>query len=184
MILPANDHNWIDTSSKNEKNSCLSINGECLGLNFTLPFADFQPETVDILCQFQGENLEMCLFLPVLFVCRDAFLSLVGESNIFSSDFSTSEAQTNFLRRKQWHDVTAPSNGWIPFWKTPRGELNLLFNYHLNPISHKSEFPDVNMADHTYSFESFSPSELMSDHISVDLELGPSFLHVTGVIFR
>ncbi|KAH0511099.1 hypothetical protein LTLLF_152015 [Microtus ochrogaster] len=45
MIWAANQHNWIDCSTKQQENVYLAACGETLNIDFSLPFTDFVPAT-------------------------------------------------------------------------------------------------------------------------------------------
>ena len=59
MYTPANEYNWIDTSSTAPENSHLAVCGKLLTVTFTLPFTEFVPETTQFLFNISGIDFDI-----------------------------------------------------------------------------------------------------------------------------
>ena len=57
VYTPANEYNWIDTSSTAPENSHLAVCGKLLTVTFTLPYTEFVPETTQFLFSISGKGL-------------------------------------------------------------------------------------------------------------------------------
>ncbi|KAJ8336323.1 hypothetical protein SKAU_G00396660 [Synaphobranchus kaupii] len=64
MIWAANQHNWIDCSTKQQENVYLAACGETLNIDFTLPFIEFVPTTCNMRFCLKAEDTDLQLSLP------------------------------------------------------------------------------------------------------------------------
>ncbi|XP_067898633.1 bridge-like lipid transfer protein family member 1 isoform X10 [Heterodontus francisci] len=136
MIWAANEHNWIDCSTKQQENVYLAACGETLNIDFSLPFNDFVPETCNTKFCLKAENMDLRLFLPDCHPSRYAVVTLVNDSqsNKVTPQSSTSnETQaTNKTGKLKWRNVTQPEIDWIECWSVPN--ILLCIDYIWHPI--------------------------------------------------
>ncbi|XP_060035101.1 bridge-like lipid transfer protein family member 1 isoform X6 [Erinaceus europaeus] len=199
MIWAANQHNWIDCSTKQQENVYLAACGETLNIDFSLPFTDFVPATCNTKFALRGEDVDLHLFLPDCHPSKYSLFMLVKNchpSKVTQDTGSAPECQSGQkIVKPKWRNVTQEKAGWVECWTVP--SVILIIDYTWHPIypqkadeqlkqslSEMEETmlsvlrPSQKMSDRGVSSPSASrppvdPSELPPDKLHVELELSP-----------
>ncbi|XP_030213365.1 bridge-like lipid transfer protein family member 1 isoform X7 [Gadus morhua] len=138
MIWAANQHNWIDCSTKHQENVYLAACGETLNLDFTLPFNEFVPTTCNTRFNLRAEDTDMRLSLPECHPSRYPFLTLAKDyQNIKlpTDQFPPGDTQGAPLpkhTKSRWRNITHAESGWVDCWSVPN--FLLIIDYTWHPI--------------------------------------------------
>ncbi|GCC34930.1 hypothetical protein chiPu_0013407 [Chiloscyllium punctatum] len=197
MIWAANQHNWIDCSTKQQENVYLAACGETLNIDFALPFNDFVPETCSTKFCLKAENLDLRLFLPDCHPSRYSTFTLVNDSQankLTPQTSSSSETQATLKTGKlKWRNVTQPETDWIECWSVPNILLCIDYTWHpiypqkadeqlkqsLFEMQQSTSRSSQKASERTLHSPSVSqrqridPSELAPDKLHVELEMSP-----------
>uniref|UniRef100_A0A4W3HSK9 KIAA1109 n=1 Tax=Callorhinchus milii TaxID=7868 RepID=A0A4W3HSK9_CALMI len=198
MIWAANQHNWIDCSTKQQENVYLAACGETLNIDFSLPFNDFVPATCNTKFCLKAENMDLRLFLPDCHPSRYAAVTLANDSqpNKVPPEISSSSETQNSsqkLRKPKWRNITEPETDWIECWSVPNIMLIIDYTWHpiypqkadeqlkqslvQNPELTSVSRPSQKSAERVISSPTGSnrppidPSELLPDKLHVELEM-------------
>ncbi|XP_051784339.1 bridge-like lipid transfer protein family member 1 isoform X3 [Erpetoichthys calabaricus] len=188
MIWAANQHNWIDCSTKQQENVYLAACGETLNIDFILPFNEFVPSTCNTKFYLKAEDTDLQLSLPDCHPSRYSLLTLVKNSHPHKLPPETCITTENQGGPKQikmrWRNITQSEAGWVDCWTVP--SLMLTIDYTWHPIypqkadeqlkqSSVSEMDDSLLSPTLIqpSKSAVDPSELTPDRLHVDLELSP-----------
>ncbi|XP_075056358.1 bridge-like lipid transfer protein family member 1 isoform X4 [Mixophyes fleayi] len=199
MIWAANQHNWIDCSTKQQENVYLAACGETLNIDFALPFTDFVPTTCNTRFSLRGGDVDLHLFLPDCHPSKYSLLTLVKDCHLNkTSPDSCSSAENNSGQKNckpKWRNVTQAGSGWVECWTVPSVILIIEYTWHpiypqktdeqlkqslsemeesmlsmLRPCQRTSERVTSPTAS---SRTTVDPSELPPDKLHVELELSP-----------
>ncbi|XP_038648309.1 transmembrane protein KIAA1109 homolog isoform X10 [Scyliorhinus canicula] len=197
MIWAANQHNWIDCSTKQQENVYLAACGETLNIDFSLPFNDFVPGTCNTKFCLKAENMDLRLFLPDCHPSRYATVTLVNDSQsnkVTPQTSSSNESQSTHKTGKlKWRNVTQPEIDWIDCWSVPNILLCIDYTWHpiypqkadeqlkqsLFEMQHLASRSSQKAAERTLHSPSVAqrlridPSELAPDKLHVELEMSP-----------
>ncbi|KAM9476517.1 bridge-like lipid transfer protein family member 1 isoform 2-T2 [Clarias gariepinus] len=134
MIWAANQHNWIDCSTKQQENVYLAACGETLNIDFTLPFHEFVPATCNTRFCLRAEDTDMRLCLPDCHPSRYPLLTLAKDyqQTKASPDIGQpTEAQWAPKNNKaRWRNMTQPKAGWVDCWSVPNFLLVIDYTWH------------------------------------------------------
>nr|XP_020464363.1 uncharacterized protein KIAA1109 homolog isoform X3 [Monopterus albus] len=138
MIWAANQHNWIDCSTKQQENVYLAACGETLNIDFTLPFNDFVPPPCHTRFSLKAEDTDMRLSLPECHPSRYPLLTL-------SKDYQNIKLPPDMFMpgenqgapppkpaKSRWRNITHADAGWVDCWSVPN--FLLIIDYTWHPI--------------------------------------------------
>uniref|UniRef100_A0AAQ6IKS7 Bridge-like lipid transfer protein family member 1 C-terminal domain-containing protein n=1 Tax=Anabas testudineus TaxID=64144 RepID=A0AAQ6IKS7_ANATE len=138
MIWAANQHNWIDCSTKQQENVYLAACGETLNIDFTLPFNEFVPTTCHTRFSLKAEDTDMRLSLPECHPSRYPLLTLAKDyqnvklpPDMFMSG-ETQGAPSSKPTKSRWRNITHAEAGWVDCWSVPN--FLLIIDYTWHPI--------------------------------------------------
>uniref|UniRef100_H2RRI5 Bridge-like lipid transfer protein family member 1 N-terminal domain-containing protein n=1 Tax=Takifugu rubripes TaxID=31033 RepID=H2RRI5_TAKRU len=137
MIWAANQHNWVDCSTKQQENVYLAACGETLNIDFTLPFNEFVPATCHTRFSLKAEDTDLRLSLPECHPSRCPLLTLAKDyQNIklppdmfIPGERSAPPAKT---AKSRWRNITHAEAGWVDCWSVPN--FLLIIDYTWHPI--------------------------------------------------
>ncbi|XP_032404120.1 transmembrane protein KIAA1109 homolog [Xiphophorus hellerii] len=138
MIWAANQHNWIDCSTKQQENVYLAACGETLNIDFTLPFTEFVPATCHTRFSLRAEDTDMRLSLPECHPSRYPLLTLAKDyqSVKLPGDGAASGdgqgAPSSKTSKPRWRNITKAEAGWVDCWSVPN--FLLIIDYTWHPI--------------------------------------------------
>ncbi|TRY60510.1 hypothetical protein DNTS_001480 [Danionella cerebrum] len=136
MIWAANQHNWIDCSTKQQENVYLAACGETLNIDFTLPFHEFVPSTCNTRFCLRAEDTDMRLCLPDCHPSRYPLLTLAKDYQHCKAhpDNNIPEGQGAAPKnsKPRWRNMTQSENGWVDCWSVPN--FMLIIDYTWHPI--------------------------------------------------
>ncbi|XP_059821063.1 bridge-like lipid transfer protein family member 1 [Hypanus sabinus] len=197
MIWAANQHNWVDCSTKQQENVYLAACGETLNIEFSLPFNDFVPETCNTKFCLKAENIDLRLFLPDCHPSKYATATLVNDSQpnkVNPQASASNESQANQKARKlKWRNVTQPESDWIECWSVPNILLTIDYTWHpiypqkadeqlkqslfeMQQLTSRSSQKASERIVHSPTVSQklrIDPSELLPDKLHVELEMAP-----------
>ncbi|XP_018416620.1 PREDICTED: uncharacterized protein KIAA1109 homolog, partial [Nanorana parkeri] len=199
MIWAANQHNWIDCSTKQQENVYLAACGETLNIDFALPFTDFVPTTCNTRFSLRAGDVDLHLFIPDCHPSKYSLLTLAKDChpNKTSPDSCSSTENQSGLKhcKLKWRNVAQVEAGWVECWTVPSVMLAIDYTWHpiypqkadeqlkqslseieesmlsmLRPSQRTSERVT---SPTTSSRPAIDPSELPPDKLHVELELSP-----------
>ncbi|XP_065153130.1 bridge-like lipid transfer protein family member 1 isoform X4 [Paramisgurnus dabryanus] len=137
MIWAANQHNWIDCSTKQQENVYLAACGETLNIDFTLPFHEFVPTTCNTRFCLKAEDTDMRLCLPDCHPSRYALLTLVKDYQHCKSPPDSNmppegQGAPPKNSKPRWRNMTHLEAGWVDCWSVPN--FMLIIDYTWHPI--------------------------------------------------
>ncbi|XP_037098160.1 transmembrane protein KIAA1109 homolog isoform X2 [Syngnathus acus] len=138
MIWAANQHNWIDCSTKQQENVYLAACGETLNIDFILPFNEFVPTTCHTRFSLKAEDTDMRLSLPECHPSRYPLLTLAKDYQnvkLPQDMFTPGENQSApppKLNKSRWRNITHAEAGWVDCWSVPN--FLLIIDYTWHPI--------------------------------------------------
>ncbi|XP_069098559.1 bridge-like lipid transfer protein family member 1 isoform X3 [Pleurodeles waltl] len=200
MIWAANQHNWVDCSTKQQENVYLAACGDTLNIEFPLPFTDFVPTTCNTRFSLRGGDVDLHLFLPDCHPSKYSLLTLVNDchpNKVSPESCASAEIQSGQKTCKpKWRNVTQAGSGWVECWTVPSVTLIIDYTWHpiypqkadeqlkqsfsameesmlsiLRPSQKSSE--KVIASPVTSARVLVDPSELPPDKLHVELELSP-----------
>ncbi|XP_069049556.1 bridge-like lipid transfer protein family member 1 isoform X2 [Lepisosteus oculatus] len=199
MIWAANQHNWIDCSTKQQENVYLAACGETLNIDFTLPFNEFVPTTCNTKFSLRAEDTDLQLSLPECHPSRYSLLTLVKDyqpNKIPPEACISSESQHGAKPGKpRWRNITQSEAGWVDCWSVPNFMLTIDYTWHpiypqkadeqlkqslsemeesMLSVLRPSQKPPERAASPVQSSRPpLDPSELPPDRLHVEMELSP-----------
>ncbi|XP_041130046.1 transmembrane protein KIAA1109-like isoform X4 [Polyodon spathula] len=200
MIWAANQHNWIDCSTKQQENVYLAACGETLNIDFTLSFNEFVPVTCNTMFSLRAEDTDLQLSLPDCHPSGYSFLTLVKNyqpNKIPPEGCITTESQGGPKQGKpRWRNITQSEAGWVDCWTVPSLMLTIDYTWHpiypqkadeqlkqslsemeetMLSVLRPSQKPEDRTASSPIQSNRFplDPSELPPDRLHVELELSP-----------
>ncbi|XP_063271495.1 bridge-like lipid transfer protein family member 1 isoform X3 [Prinia subflava] len=200
MIWAANQHNWIDCSTKQQENVYLAACGETLNIVFSLPFTDFVPTTCNTRFSLRGEDVDLHLYLPDCHPSKYSLFMLVKDcqpNKINPESCISAECQSGQKTGKpKWRNITQEEAGWVECWTVPSVVFTIDYSWHpiypqkadeqlKQSLSEMEETmlsvlrPSQKTTDSVISSPTAStripldPSELPPDKLHVELELSP-----------
>nr|XP_061781040.1 bridge-like lipid transfer protein family member 1 isoform X3 [Nerophis lumbriciformis] len=138
MIWAANQHNWIDCSTKQQENVYLAACGETLNIDFTLPFKEFVPTTCHTRFSLKAEDTDLRLSLPECHPSRYPLLTLAKDYQnvkLPHDMFMPGENQSApppKNNKSRWRNITHAEAGWVDCWSVPN--FLLIIDYTWHPI--------------------------------------------------
>ncbi|XP_056282678.1 bridge-like lipid transfer protein family member 1 isoform X9 [Pseudoliparis swirei] len=138
MIWAANQHNWVDCSTKQQENVYLAACGETLNIDFTLPFIEFVPATCNTGFSLKAEDTDLRLSLPECHPSRDPLLTVAKEYQnvkLPPDMFTPGENQSApppKPTKSRWRNITHAEAGWVDCWSVPN--FLLIIDYTWHPI--------------------------------------------------
>ncbi|XP_034715051.1 transmembrane protein KIAA1109 homolog [Etheostoma cragini] len=138
MIWAANQHNWVDCSTKQQENVYLAACGETLTIEFTLPFNEFVPTTCHTRFSLNAEDTDMRLSLPECHPSRYPLLTLAKDYQnvkLPPDMFMPGENQSApppKPTKSRWRNITHAEAGWVDCWSVPN--FLLIIDYTWHPI--------------------------------------------------
>uniref|UniRef100_A0A3Q1GWN0 Bridge-like lipid transfer protein family member 1 n=1 Tax=Acanthochromis polyacanthus TaxID=80966 RepID=A0A3Q1GWN0_9TELE len=139
MIWAANQHNWIDCSTKQQENVYLAACGETLNIDFTLPFNEFVPTTCHTRFSLKAEDTDMRLSLPECHPSRYPLLTLAKEyqniklpPDMFMPGENQGAPPPPKPTKSRWRNITHAEAGWVDCWSVPN--FLLIIDYTWHPI--------------------------------------------------
>ncbi|XP_053559592.1 bridge-like lipid transfer protein family member 1 isoform X3 [Bombina bombina] len=199
MIWAANQHNWIDCSTKQQENVSLAACGETLNIDFALPFTDFVPSTCNTRFSLRACDVDLHLFLPDCHTSKYSLLTLVKDchTNKVSPDSCNSAENHSGQKtcKPKWRNLTKAEAGWVECWTVPC--ISLIIDYTWHPIYPQKEDEQLKqslsemeesmlsmlrpsqkpsekvISPTTSNRHPVDPSELPPDKLHVELELSP-----------
>ncbi|KAG8134646.1 hypothetical protein E2320_007756 [Naja naja] len=199
MIWSANQHNWIDCSTKQQENVYVAACGETLNIVFSLPFLDFVPVTCSTRFSLRGDGLDVHLLLPdchpskysMFMLVKDCHFNKLNPESCAPADSQSGQK----LSKSRWRNMTQEEAGWVECWTVPSIMLTIDYVWHpiypqkvkehlIQSLSEMEETilsaqrPSQKMADRGTSPSASSrlpidPSELPPDKLRVELEVSP-----------
>ncbi|XP_034257365.1 bridge-like lipid transfer protein family member 1 isoform X8 [Pantherophis guttatus] len=199
MIWSANQHNWIDCSTKQQENVYVAACGETLNIVFSLPFLDFVPVTCSTRFSLRGDGLDVHLLLPDCHPSKYSLFMLVKDchpTKLNPESCAPADSQSGQkLSKSKWRNMTQEEAGWVECWTIPSIMLTIDYVWHpiypqkvkehlIQSLSEMEETilsaqrPSQKMADRGTSPSASSrlpidPSELPPDKLRVELEISP-----------
>ncbi|XP_067849393.1 bridge-like lipid transfer protein family member 1 isoform X6 [Heptranchias perlo] len=197
MVWAANQHNWIDCSTKQQENVYLAACGETLNIDFSLPFNNFVPETCNTKFCLKADNMDLRLFLPDCHPSRYAAVTLVNDSQpnkVTPQASSSNETQASLKTGKlNWRNITQPEIDWIECWSVPSILLCIDYTWHpiyphkadeqlkqslfeMQQLTSRSSQKAAERIVHSPSVSQrlrIDPSDLLPDKLHVELEMSP-----------
>ncbi|XP_036981123.1 transmembrane protein KIAA1109 homolog isoform X1 [Acanthopagrus latus] len=138
MIWAANQHNWIDCSTKQQENVYLAACGETLNIDFTLPFNEFVPTTCHTRFSLKAEDTDMRLSLPECHPSRYPLLTLAKDyqniklpPDMFMPGENQGAPPPKPVKSR-WRNITHAEAGWVDCWSVPN--FLLIIDYTWHPI--------------------------------------------------
>uniref|UniRef100_A0A8C1ZIY2 Si:ch211-233a24.2 n=1 Tax=Cyprinus carpio TaxID=7962 RepID=A0A8C1ZIY2_CYPCA len=208
MIWAANQHNWIDCSTKQQENVYLAACGETLNIDFTLPFHDFVPVTCNTRFCLRAEDTDMRLCLPDCHPSRYPLLTLTKDYQHCKTppdNNMPAEGQGAPLKnsKPRWRNMTHADAGWVDCWSVPNFMLIIDYTWHpiypqktdqqlkqsLSEIE-ESMLSALRPPEHTPPVPpppriTSDPSLLPPDRLHVEMELSPdSHITLYGPLLR
>uniref|UniRef100_A0A670YM29 Bridge-like lipid transfer protein family member 1 n=1 Tax=Pseudonaja textilis TaxID=8673 RepID=A0A670YM29_PSETE len=211
MIWSANQHNWIDCSTKQQENVYVAACGETLNIVFSLPFLDFVPVTCSTRFSLRGDGLDVHLLLPdchpskysMFMLVKDCHFNKLNPESCAPADSQSGQK----LNKSRWRNMTQEEAGWVECWTVPSIMLTIDYVWHpiypqkvkehlIQSLSEMEETilsaqrPSQKMADRGTSPSASSrlpidPSELPPDKLRVELEVSPdSQITLYGPLLR
>ncbi|XP_036372850.1 transmembrane protein KIAA1109 homolog isoform X4 [Megalops cyprinoides] len=197
MIWAANQHNWIDCSTKQQENVYLAACGETLNIDFTLPFTEFVPTTCNTRFSLRAEDTDLQLSLPDCHPSRYPLLTLAKDyqpNKIPPETCMPGEGHGGVPKpgKPRWRNITHAEAGWVDCWTVPN--FLLIIDYTWHPIypqkadeqlkqtlseMEESMLSALRPPEHTPtappqpSKTVTDPSELAPDRLHVEMELSP-----------
>lgn len=204
-FTPANEYNWIDTSSTGPENSHLAVCGKLLSVTFTLPFTEFVPEVIPFLFNISGEGLDLVLNIPDTSSTHHILTTLDNDIKYINRDGNISWKRD--LQAGKWRNRCSYTDGWIDCWCVPNLSLTITFLFHpitmpgpraqadietpeqemnlLGPLRPEEPEPAPFPGESSSSQDQdFDPTVLDPDVCKVDLEVGPSIVFLYGTLIR
>uniref|UniRef100_A0A914VDP2 Bridge-like lipid transfer protein family member 1 N-terminal domain-containing protein n=1 Tax=Plectus sambesii TaxID=2011161 RepID=A0A914VDP2_9BILA len=180
VILAMNDQNWIDTSSSQTAENCLAaIFGRKIEIGFDLPFGEFFPEKIAMRFELYGsDGLGLGLWLPPQHTMRPVLQCL--DSAAVISRRKRASLPTN--SRPMWRSATE-ANGWSDIWSTQSATLVFKYTFHQIPNLPRSDIPPDSVTKWSPP-PITSPDQLAADHLSVEVDIGPSQVRLSGLIVK
>ncbi|KAJ6668797.1 hypothetical protein lerEdw1_012281 [Lerista edwardsae] len=203
MIWAANQHNWIDCSTKQQENVYVAACGETLNIVFSLPFTDFVPSTCSTKFSLKGESVDLRLLLPDCHPSKYSLFMLVKDchSNKLNPECVSAESQSGQKPSKpRWRNMTQEEAGWVECWTVPSVTLTIEYAWHpiypqkadeqlkqslsemeetiLSALRPSQKIVDRSVSPSGSSRLPIDPSELPPDRLRVELELSPDS-HIT-----
>ncbi|KAM9433242.1 bridge-like lipid transfer protein family member 1 isoform 4-T4 [Salvelinus alpinus] len=141
MLWAANQHNWIDCSTKQQENVYLAACGETLNIDFTLPFNEYVPTTCNTRFCLRAEDTDLRLSLPDCHPSRYPLLTLAKDyqNSKLPPDMcmpGESQGQSHGgppkLNKSGWRNITHAEAGWVDCWTVPN--FLLIIDYTWHPI--------------------------------------------------
>ncbi|XP_067277794.1 bridge-like lipid transfer protein family member 1 isoform X2 [Pseudorasbora parva] len=137
MIWAANQHNWIDCSTKQQENVYIAACGETLNIDFTLPFHEFVPATCNTRFCLRAEDTDMRLCLPDCNPSRYPLLTLTKDyqhcktppENRMPTEGQGAPPKNS---KPRWRNMTHAEAGWVDCWSVPN--FLLIIDYTWHPI--------------------------------------------------
>ncbi|KAJ8281426.1 hypothetical protein GJAV_G00067550 [Gymnothorax javanicus] len=209
MIWAANQHNWIDCSTKQQENVYLAACGETLNIDFTLPFNEFVPTTCNTRFCLRAEDTDLQLSLPECHPSRYPLLTLAKDyqpSKLHPETCMPGEGPSAAPKpsKPRWRNITHIEADWVDCWTVPY--FTLIIDYTWHPIypqkadeQLKQTLSEMEMsmlsalrppeyscaAPPQTSRAATDPSELAPDRLHVEMELSPdSQLTLYGPLLR
>ncbi|KAL2098940.1 hypothetical protein ACEWY4_005420 [Coilia grayii] len=201
MIWAANQHNWIDCSTKQQENVYLAACGETLNIDFTLPFNEFVPTTCNTCFRLKAEDTDMRLSLPDCHPSRYSMLTLAKDYQATRTPDSSMppEGQQGAppkTSKARWRNITHAEAGWVDCWSVPN--FLLIMDYTWHPIYPQKADQQLKQSLSEMEESMLSalrppeqvaptpppprmtsdPSELPPDRLHVEMELSPES-HIT-----
>ncbi|XP_051507194.1 transmembrane protein KIAA1109 homolog isoform X2 [Myxocyprinus asiaticus] len=135
MIWAANQHNWIDCSTKQQENVYLAACGETLNIDFTLPFHEFVPATCNTRFCLKAEDTDMRLCLPDCHPSRYPLLTLAKDYQHCKTPPDSSmpaEGQRAPPKNNKphWRNMTHAEAGWVDCWSVLNFMLCIEYTWH------------------------------------------------------
>ncbi|XP_062839680.1 bridge-like lipid transfer protein family member 1 isoform X4 [Anolis carolinensis] len=199
MLWAANQHNWIDCSTKQQENVYVAACGETLNIIFSLPFTDFVPSTCSTRFSLRGEGLDLHLLLPdchpskysLFMLVKDCHPNKLNPESCVSADSQSGQKQSKL----RWRNVTQEEAGWVECWTVPSVMLTIDYVWHpiypqkadeqlkqslsemeesvLSALRPSQKMTDKGISPSGSSRQPVDPSELPPDKLRVELELSP-----------
>ncbi|KAF7252839.1 hypothetical protein EYD10_01996 [Varanus komodoensis] len=199
MIWAANQHNWIDCSTKQQENVYVAACGETLNIVFSLPFTDFVPSICNTRFSLRGEGLDLRLLLPdchpskysLFLLVKDCHPAKLNPETSVSADSQTGQKQS----KMRWRNMTQEEAGWVECWIVPSIMLTIDYSWHpiypqkadeqlkqslsemeetiLSALRPSQKTADRGISPSGSSRPAIDPSELPPDKLHVELEVSP-----------
>ncbi|XP_028294367.1 bridge-like lipid transfer protein family member 1 isoform X3 [Gouania willdenowi] len=203
MIWAANQHNWIDCSTKQQENVYLAACGETLNIEFMLPFNEFVPTTCHTRFTLKAEDTDMRLSLPECHPSRYPLLTLAKDyqniklpTDMFTPGENVAPPPPK-ATKPRWRNITHAEAGWVDCWSVPNFLLIIDYTWHpiypqkadeqlkqslsemeesmLSALRPPEHSSGLHAAPPRYCSTSAStdPSELPPDRLHVEMEMSP-----------
>ncbi|XP_072563835.1 bridge-like lipid transfer protein family member 1 isoform X4 [Paramormyrops kingsleyae] len=198
MIWAANQHNWVDCSTKHQENVYLAACGETLNIDFTLPFTEFVPNTCNTRFSLRAEDTDLHLALPECHPSRYPLLTLIKgyqAGKPAPATCAAGEGQTGVPKaeKPRWRNITQAEAGWVDCWSVPNFLLIIDYTWHPIYPQKADEQLKQSLSEMEESMLSVlrpsqktepvappplsripaDPSELPPDRLHVEMELSP-----------
>uniref|UniRef100_H3C820 Bridge-like lipid transfer protein family member 1 N-terminal domain-containing protein n=1 Tax=Tetraodon nigroviridis TaxID=99883 RepID=H3C820_TETNG len=138
MIWAANQHNWVECSTKQQENVYLAACGETLNIDFTLPFNEFVPATCHTRFSLKAEDTDLRLSLPECHPSRCPLLTLAKDyqniklpPDMFMPGENQGAPPPKPVKSR-WRNITHAEAGWVDCWSVPN--FLLIIDYTWHPI--------------------------------------------------
>ncbi|XP_069487253.1 bridge-like lipid transfer protein family member 1 isoform X9 [Ambystoma mexicanum] len=136
MIWAANQHNWVDCSTKQQENVYVAACGETLNIDFSLPFTNFVPTTCNTRFSLRGGDVDLHLFMPDCHPSKYSLLTLVKDchpNKVSPESCASAESQSGQKTSKpKWRNITQGGSGYVECWTVP--SVMLIIDYTWHPI--------------------------------------------------
>ncbi|CAG0914383.1 unnamed protein product [Notodromas monacha] len=131
VVLPVNQYNWLDCTSKQGENDELCVCGDVLDVSIVLPFSDYLPETVPVNVSIHGEVLILGMRVPPAYTSHAVLMALQKDAKILRRDGRTAVVPED--ERHRWRNVCTVEDGWIDCVWVPMAGCKIEFVYHPMP---------------------------------------------------
>ncbi|XP_063677294.1 bridge-like lipid transfer protein family member 1 isoform X2 [Bolinopsis microptera] len=177
IVLPVSQHNWVDCIQNRIENSetvFFGLHCEMLDVHFELPWTNYQPATTEVRFDFNAEDITGSIWLPKYHTLRDSLKQFnMGKVPAWLDRAHVDRVGEETGSSNKDKNVTAHDlEGWEECWSLQ--DLFLRFTF-LSNSALPYERPGYN-----YNFA----SEDKTNHLGVEVMLGPSVIRLHGVFFR
>ncbi|KAL5264461.1 hypothetical protein ACHWQZ_G005527 [Mnemiopsis leidyi] len=177
VVLPVSQHNWVDCIQNRIENSetvFFGLHCDILDIHFELPWTNYQPATTEIRFDFNAEDITGSIWLPKYHTLRDSlkqfnmgkFPAWLERAHVDKVGEET--GSSNKDKNVSAHDL----EGWEECWSLQ--DLFLRFTFLSN-----SALP-FERPGYQYNM---TPED-KTNHLGVEVMLGPSVIRLHGVFFR
>uniref|UniRef100_A0A8D3AFL2 KIAA1109 n=1 Tax=Scophthalmus maximus TaxID=52904 RepID=A0A8D3AFL2_SCOMX len=174
MIWAANQHNWVDCSTKQQENVYLAACGETLIIDFTLPFNEFVPTTCHTRFILKAEDTDMRLSLPECHPSRCPLLTLAKDyQNIKLPPDMFTPGETQAAPPPKPNKSPTQTVAYAHLSEMEESMLSALRPPEHTSIPHSAPPRFATSSSAAHGRAPADPSELPPDRLHVEMEMSP-----------